>query len=193
MLDFNQIVNEVVRGTTEAGRKPAGISKTASRNHYEWTLANGLRSGDRVRLDDGREGALTAAFPGCKGDGEWCGVFLDDGSEENIRPDRVASVFDKSAGWKPLRDRKAADGDFAAPAADDVPMIDEGRSIRYVVEFQGHGTDHMSATMTKEANEPDGDDVASAGHDRSAKLLQALVEFESNTRSPTDDVTGLRH
>lgn len=174
MLDFNRIVDEVcslsgatarihhdARGEAEPVRP--GITKTASRNHYEWALPNGMRTGDRVRLDDGREGALTAPFPGCRGDGDWCGIFLDDGSEENIRPDRVASVFG----------RKAAD-DALAPAAD------QGRSVRYIVEFSGHGTDHMSAKMTKDAANSPGGEPVTAGHDRSAKLLQALVEFEAN-------------
>lgn len=187
MLDFNRIVNEVVRGTTKAGRKPAGINKTASRNHYEWSLAEGMNSGDKVRLADGRQGILTGPFPGCRGDGDWYGIFLDDGTEENIRPDRVASVFDKSAGWKPLRGKKATDDDFAAPPmVDDGSATDNGRFVRYVVEFQSHGTDHMSATMTKDSNSPDDGDVATAGHERSAKLLQALVEFESNTAEPPE-------
>lgn len=162
MLDFNRIVGEVCG---DAGHGSTGISKTASRNHYEWSLANGMRAGDRVRLKDGREGALTAPFPGCLGDGDWCGVFLDDGSEENIRPDRVASIG-----------RKAADGTEAAPPPD---AIDQGRSVRYVVEFRDHGTDHMSAKVTKSENGSVEGDASVGDHDLSSKLLQALVEFES--------------
>lgn len=162
MLDFNRIVDEVCRGPS------VGI-RTASRNHYEWSLANGMRTGDRVRLADGREGNLTAPFPGCLGDGDWCGIFLADGTEENIRPDRVASIFDKVAGWKPLGGKKVAE---------------EGRTVRYVVEFRDHGTDHMSANMTKDENglEDDGSggEFTTGDHDRSSKLLQAIVQFEAD-------------
>ncbi len=163
MLDFNRIVDEVCGGDSA---DPAGISKTASRNHYEWALPNGMKTGDRVRLDDGREGALTAPFPGCRGDGDWCGIFLDDGSEENIRPDRVAAVSGRKAVGPP------AEG---------------GRSVRYTVEFRGHGTDHMSASMTKDSDGEEGlahEGAATAGHERSSKLLQALVEFESVGAEP---------
>lgn len=168
MLDFNRIVDDVC-GEAESA-KSAGISKTASRNHYEWSLPNGMRTGDRVRLEDGREGTLTAPFPGCLGDGDWCGVFLDDGSEENVRPDRVASVSGRKAA-------DALEDGFRPDSAD------TGRSVRYTVEFRGHGTDHMSASMTKDANGSDPGEPAMAGHDRSAKLLQALVEFEASAES----------
>jgi len=130
-----------------------------------------MKTGDRACLKDGREGSLTAPFPGCRGDGDWCGIFLDDGSEENIRPDRVASVFG----------RKAADA-LMSPA---------GRSVRYIVEFSGHGTDHMSAKMTKDENGSPDAEVATAGHDRSAKLLQALVEFEASATETPDSTYPL--
>jgi len=69
MLDFNRIVDEVCSLPRTAGihHDSPGITRIASRNHYEWALPNGMKTGDRVRLDDGREGALTAPFPGCRG------------------------------------------------------------------------------------------------------------------------------
>lgn len=170
MFDFNRIVDEVCGEARPA--KSSGISKIASRNHYEWSLSNGMRTGDRVRLKDGREGTLTGPFPGCRGDGDWCGVFLDDGSEQNIRPDRVASVSGRKAADDALEDGPRPD------------FADLGRTVKYIVEFRGHGTDHMSASMTKDANGSDGGEPATAGHDQSAKLLQALVEFEANIESP---------
>jgi len=191
MLDFNRIIDEVC-GEARPIRQ-SGISKTASRNHYEWSLPNGMKTGDRVRLEDGREGALTSPFPGCRGDGDWCGIFLDDGSEENIRPDRVASAFGRKVADDGERDKPARP---VHDTADGVPIEDSdhpGNTVRYTVEFRGHGTDHMSARMTKDAS---GDDSSAvAGHVRSAKLLQALVEFEDNgteaeteTEMPTDEL-----
>jgi len=118
----------------------------------------------QVRLADGRAGRLTAPFPGCRGDGDWCGIFLDDGSEANIRPASVASVFDKS-GWRSLGGR------VAAPTPD--------KTVVYAVEFRNHGTDRMSAKVSKgDGSEP----VESRDLDLVAELLNAIVAFEANAR-----------
>jgi len=163
MLDFDSIVEGVV---SEAS---GGMSKSASRNRYEWEVSAGLKSGTRVRLSDGRSGELTAPFPGCRGDGEWCGVFLDDGTEENIRPAQVAATFDKAAGWRP-HGRTAAEADV-------------GRTVTYTVEFANHGTDRMSAVVKKQ----DGgvtETSSSREHKSAADLLASLVEFEANASGP---------
>ncbi len=178
MLDFDRIVGEVC-GEADSD-KSAAIVKTASRNHYEWSLANGMRTGDRVRLEDGREGTLTAPFPGCRGDGDWCGVFLDNGSEENIRPDRVVSVFGKAA--RPI----GPPDERGNPRRPDIPASDSGRSVRYVVQFSGHGTDRMSAEMTKNGADGTAESVT-AGHDQSSKLLRALVEFGGSAEAPASE------
>ncbi len=178
MLDFNSIVGDVV--SEGCGRD--GTVRTASRNHYDWEISAGLRVGMRVRLLDGREGTLTAPFPGCRGDGDWCGIFLDDGSEANVRPRGVASVFDKSAGWSPVA------GELAA----------EGKTVSYTVEFKGHGTDRMAVSVRK-VEGIDGEEITkSRNHEQAADLLASLVEFEANARpdvarpaEPEGVLTGL--
>jgi len=166
MLDFNRIINDVCRAT----RPVTGINKTAARNHYEWSLPNGMRTGDRVRLKDGREGSLTSPFPGCRGDGDWCGIFLDDGSEENIRPDHVAAFPNKSA------ERSAVTG---------------GETVRYVVEFQNLGTSNMSARMVRNDEDGETETVGSRDHKRSSELLQALVAFEGAGQDESPPTGGI--
>lgn len=159
MLDFDAIVREAVAGTT-------GMIKTAKRNHYDWQAAaeHNLRSGAKVRLTDGRTGILSAQpFPGCRGDGEWCGVFTDDDKEVNVRPANITAVFDKSANsWRALN----------APAR----KTAAGKSVNYTVEFQNVGTDQMTASVTRRE---DGIRVASANipREEANKLLNALVRY----------------
>jgi hypothetical protein len=165
MLDFDSIAGRAV--SELYGSRSSGTSRTASRNHYEWETPGGLRSGARVRLADGRSGKLTAPFPGCRGDGEWCGIFLDGGGEANIRPANVASVLDGS-GWRPIGGRVAVTGAEAS-----------GKTVVYTVEFRDHGTDRMSATVIKD--EGGGPEYAESGElDDAAELLNAIVQFEMN-------------
>jgi len=166
MLDFDSIADRVVSDAL------GGMPRTASRNRYEWEVAAGLVSGTRVRLADGRSGKVTAPFPGCRGDGEWCGIFLDDGSEENVRPSHVVATFEKGAGWRPRGARTAADPDLGA-----------GRRVKYIVEFDGHGTSHMSAKVVKE-DEDGVETTNSSDHKMASELLASLVEFEANAAGP---------
>lgn len=163
MFDFDSVVGRVVSELGEP--RSSGTSRMASRNHFEWEMPGGLRSGAQVRLVDGRSGRLTAPFPGCRGDGDWCGIFLDDGSEANIRPASVASVFDKS-GWRSLGGR------VAAPAA-------PGKTVVYTVEFRDHGTDRMSARVTKDGGAGP-ESAESFDLDLAAELLGAVVKFKAN-------------
>jgi hypothetical protein len=173
MFDFDSVVGRVVSevygsrssGTSRMASLPRPpVSRTAGRNHYEWEMPGGLRSGMQVRLTDGQSGKLTAPFPGCRGDGDWCGIFLDDGSEANIRPASVASVFEKS-GWRPFGGRVAA-------------PTEPGKTVVYTVEFLDHGTDRMSAKVTK------GEESAESGDlDDAAELLDAIVTFEMNAEA----------
>ena len=162
MFDFDSVVGRVVSELD--GPRSSGTSRTASRNHYEWEMPGGLRSGMQVRLTDGQSGKLTAPFPGCRGTGTWCGIFLDDGSEANIRPTSVASVFDKS-GWRPFGGRVAA-------------PTEPGKTVVYTVEFRDHGTDRMSVKVTKD--EGTGPESAESGDlDVAAELLDAIVAFDA--------------
>ena len=173
MFDFDSVVGRVVSEID--GPRPSGTSRTASRNHYEWSMPGGLRSGARVRLADGRSGKLTAPFPGCRGDGEWCGIFLDGGGEANIRPASVASVFDKS-GWRSPSGRVAVTGTegTAEPAS--------GKTVVYTVEFLNHGTDQMSAKVTKDQG--GGPEYAESGElEDAAELLNAIVQFETSAET----------
>jgi hypothetical protein len=167
MFDFDSVIDGVLSDFDWL--RPRGTSRTASRNHYEWELPGGLRAGSRVRLADGRSGKLTAPLPGCRGDGDWCGIFLDGGGEANIRPASVASVFESAglkSGWRPLGGR------VAAPSQ-------PGKTVVYTVEFRDHGTDRMSATVTKnEGGAPES--AESDDLDDAAELLSAIVEFEAN-------------
>ena len=59
----------------------------------------------------------------------------------------------------------------------------EGVTVRYTVEFRDHGTDHMSAFLTKAGGADGGESMQTTDHSMASDLLSAIVDFESNARA----------
>lgn len=63
--------------------------------------------------------------------------------------------------------------------------LHEGVTVRYTVEFRDHGTDHMSAFLTKSGGNG-GENMQTTDHNMASDLLSALVDFEANARAAQD-------
>jgi len=65
----------------------------------------------------------------------------------------------------------------------------EGKTVRYTVEFRNHGTDHMSVFLTK-SGANDGENVQTTDHSMASDLLSAIVDFEANASAAQNQHPG---